>query len=63
MIDAGYSAGQIRAGLENALSAEFRSSLATLENPYGAGNAAEAIVGVLRNVELGSKLICKKFHG
>ena len=59
VIDVGDDEDAIRAGIDRALSEEFRSSLATLENPYGDGHAAERIVEALATVELGPRLLKK----
>jgi UDP-hydrolysing UDP-N-acetyl-D-glucosamine 2-epimerase len=61
VIDTGYSSQEITAGIERALSMEFRSSLSDMSNPYGRGMAAERIVEVLRNTALDGKLVRKQF--
>jgi UDP-N-acetylglucosamine 2-epimerase (non-hydrolysing)/GDP/UDP-N,N'-diacetylbacillosamine 2-epimerase (hydrolysing) len=43
-----------------ARSAEFRRSLAGMENPYGDGHAAERIVEVLASVPLDEELLIKR---
>lgn len=45
-----------------ALSPEFRAGLAGLSNPYGNGDAVGRILAVLGGVELGPRLITKKFN-
>lgn len=45
-----------------ALSPAFRAGLAELANPYGDGHAVERILAVLGGVELGPRLITKKFN-
>ena len=62
VIDVGYGRDEIAAGLVKALSPGFRESLRGLENPYGDGEAAERIVETLRTVELGPRLIVKRFQ-
>ena len=62
VIDVGYGREEISAGLTRALSPEFRDGLRGLENPYGDGRAAERIVATLRDVELGPRLIVKRFQ-
>lgn len=62
VIDTGYRFEEILAGIKRAISAQFRSSLADLTNPYVGERVAERIVDVLRNVELGEKLIRKRFY-
>ncbi|MHB8302913.1 MAG: UDP-N-acetylglucosamine 2-epimerase [Acidobacteriaceae bacterium] len=49
----------IRQAIAQAGSAQFRSSLRGMENPYGNGNAAEKIVDVLTSVPLGERLLVK----
>jgi UDP-hydrolysing UDP-N-acetyl-D-glucosamine 2-epimerase len=62
VIDVGYSRDEILGGLSKALSPEFHESLRGLINPYGTGNASQIITDRLRSVELGDKLIRKKFY-
>lgn len=62
VIDVGYPANEIFAGIEMALSDEFRDSLRNMQNPYGDGSASQKIVDVLRKIELGQTLIVKKFN-
>lgn len=45
-----------------ALSPAFRAGLADLANPYGDGHAVERILTVLGEVELGPRLITKRFN-
>jgi UDP-hydrolysing UDP-N-acetyl-D-glucosamine 2-epimerase len=61
VIDVGPRREEIAAGIGQALRAEFRRSLVGLVNPYGDGRAAPRIVQVLRRVELGRRLIQKRF--
>jgi UDP-hydrolysing UDP-N-acetyl-D-glucosamine 2-epimerase len=61
VIDVGHGREEIRGALRRALSAEFRPTLAGLRNPYGDGHAAPRIVGVLERVELGPRLVTKRF--
>jgi len=49
------------AGIERALDPAFRRTLDGLLNPYGDGRAAPRIVKVLREVELGPRLVRKAF--
>ncbi len=62
VIDAPYDRGQIRRGIEKALSPEFRHKMATsCDNPYfGDGRVAERIVKVLKSVEINEKLLKKQ---
>ncbi len=62
VIDVSYSREDIVRGIMKAISPEFRASLRGLVNPYGAGNASRTITDRLRTVELGDKLIRKKFY-
>jgi UDP-hydrolysing UDP-N-acetyl-D-glucosamine 2-epimerase len=62
VIDVGYGREEILQGMRTVLSAGFRTSLADLVNPYGDGHAAERIVERLADVELGDRLIRKRFH-
>lgn len=62
VVDVGYDPAAIRAALQRVLSPQFRAALADLVNPYGEGRAAEAIVNVLKSVELGDRLVVKHFH-
>jgi len=61
VIDCGYSSQEILAAIRRAISAEFRSSLADLTNPYGCGNASVQIAHRLKIVPLEDKLIRKRF--
>jgi UDP-hydrolysing UDP-N-acetyl-D-glucosamine 2-epimerase len=61
VIDVGETRDEIVAGIERALAPDFRASLAELENPYGDGNAASRIVAALEAVELGPRLLEKRF--
>ncbi len=61
VIDVGHGREEIRAGLRRALDPAFRGGLAGLRNPYGDGRAAPRIVRVLAEVELGRRLIRKRF--
>ena len=49
------------AGIRRALAPGFRESLRGLVNPYGDGHAAPRIAQVLGSVELGPRLIRKRF--
>jgi len=51
----------IRAGIARALDPAFRRSLTSLVNPYGDGHAAPRIARVLREIELGPRLVRKRF--
>lgn len=62
VIDVGHTREDIVRGISIATSPTFRASLRGLINPYGTGHASRTIVDRLRTVELGDKLIRKKFH-
>jgi UDP-N-acetylglucosamine 2-epimerase len=61
VIDVGPSREQIAAGIRRALAPHFRESLRGLVNPYGDGHAAPRIAEVLATVELGPRLLRKRF--
>jgi UDP-hydrolysing UDP-N-acetyl-D-glucosamine 2-epimerase len=62
VIDVDYSETDILAGIHKAISLDFRRSLSDLVNPYGDGQAAKRVVETLRCVELGNRLVTKRFH-
>jgi len=62
VIDVGYTRAEILAGIEKAISPEFRATLADIVNPYGDGHAAGRIVDKLRHIELSNQLLGKRFH-
>jgi UDP-hydrolysing UDP-N-acetyl-D-glucosamine 2-epimerase len=61
VIDVGHGRAEIAAGIARALDPTFRRRLAGLPNPYGDGRAAPRIARVLRELELGPRLIRKRF--
>ena len=61
VIDVGQGRDEIVAGIRRALAPGFRAGLRGLVNPYGDGHAAPRIAQVLREVELGSRLLRKRF--
>jgi len=61
VIDVGYSKQEIERGIKQAVSPEFRRTIADTPNPYGNGQAAEKIVSILKSVEIGPELLMKKF--
>jgi len=63
VIDVGYARAEILAGIEKAISPEFRATLSDMVNPYGNGHAAERIVDKLKHVKLSDELLLKRFHG
>lgn len=52
----------IVAGIERAISPEFRRELDGLSNPYGDGHASERIVERVVTVPLDERLLVKRFH-
>lgn len=52
----------IAAGLRDALDPDFRRSLVGLRNIYGAGDAAETIVRVVKQTPLDDRLLVKRFY-
>jgi UDP-hydrolysing UDP-N-acetyl-D-glucosamine 2-epimerase len=62
VIDVGGCRDEIVAGLERALSPEFRRGCAGRPSPYGDGHAAERIVATLEAVTIDQRLIMKRFH-
>ena len=61
IIDVGYRKAEIIKGIKKAVSLEFRDGLADLSSPYGDGHAAESIVSVPKDVQLGDCLVTKSF--
>jgi len=61
VIDTAPAREEIAAAVERALDPAFRRGLAGLVNPYGDGHAAPRIARVLREVELGPRLLRKRF--
>ena len=63
VIDVPNDRHSIRAGIERALSTEFREAAKRVVNPYqSARSSAEIIVKTLASVPLDARLITKKFH-
>ncbi|MEG0308657.1 MAG: UDP-N-acetylglucosamine 2-epimerase [Clostridium sp.] len=60
IIQTNYSTDEIYNGIEKALSEEFREFVKSVESLYGEGNTSEEIVKVLKNIDLGEKLLKKK---
>jgi UDP-hydrolysing UDP-N-acetyl-D-glucosamine 2-epimerase len=59
VVDAPAERDAVAAAIVRSLDPQFRRGLDGLVNPYGDGHAAERIVGVLRDVELGPRLLRK----
>jgi len=62
VIDVGYSRKEILEGIQQATGEKFRSSLKSLINSYGDGNASEKIVRYLKQIALDDRLIRKRFN-
>ena len=62
VLDVGYSTEQIHAGIETAISPDFRAGLADMTNPYGDGHAAGKIIEVLKKTSLDRNLLQKRFY-
>jgi UDP-hydrolysing UDP-N-acetyl-D-glucosamine 2-epimerase len=54
VIDVGYEAGDIEAGITRALDPAFRDSLRGMQNPYGDGHTSARVLSVLASVDLAS---------
>lgn len=61
VIDVECGRDDILGGITRALDPGFRAGLAGSSNPYGDGQAAPRVVRVLREVELGPRLVQKRF--
>jgi UDP-hydrolysing UDP-N-acetyl-D-glucosamine 2-epimerase len=59
VIDVAHHSTDISQGIKVALSDEFQRSSRLVVNPYGDGKAAERIVGILREIEIGPELLTK----
>jgi UDP-N-acetylglucosamine 2-epimerase (non-hydrolysing)/GDP/UDP-N,N'-diacetylbacillosamine 2-epimerase (hydrolysing) len=65
VIDTGYSSDTMVAGIERALSLEFRRSLESMENPYdvfGDGKTSFKIKEKLKEIQVPPQLLKKRFH-
>lgn len=62
VIDVTHDADAVLAGIERACSAEFRSALQDMVNPYWAGGAAPRIVADLKSRTLDARLLIKPFY-
>ena len=61
VIDVGYSRTEILMGIQQATEPQFRASLRGLINPYGNGEASPVVVQRLKGIQLGDRLVRKKF--
>lgn len=61
VIDVAPSRAAILEGIRRAVDPAFRRSVAELGNPYGDGHAAPRIVKVLSEVDVGPRLLVKRF--
>jgi len=62
VIDVGYSRTEVLEGIRRAIGHEFRANLHGLVNPYEKGQAAEIIVGKLKQTKIDDNLIRKRFY-
>ncbi len=60
VLDADAGVESILACVATATGADFRASLAGMENPYGDGHASERIAAVLASIPLGEELLIKR---
>lgn len=63
IMDCGYTKCDIIKTIDKILSDKtFRETLKDIPNIYGEGNTSEKIISILKNVELGKKVIIKKLN-
>ena len=62
VIDVECEEQAILEGIRLATSSEFRDRMAGLANPYGDGRAAPRIVAALKDAELDSRMLVKRFY-
>jgi GDP/UDP-N,N'-diacetylbacillosamine 2-epimerase (hydrolysing) len=60
IIDTDYETDNIKKGIKKARSAEFKSALSSLINPFGDGNATEKIYTIIKEIEINERLLNKK---
>ncbi len=60
VIDCENDIEDISGAIQKAISRDFREKIASMENPYGKGNASQAIYKILKSIKL-EKLIQKTF--
>jgi UDP-hydrolysing UDP-N-acetyl-D-glucosamine 2-epimerase len=61
VLNVGYERKEILEGIRQA-TGPFKLGLTAMKNPYSEGQAAEKIVGKLKNVVLNRELLVKRFH-
>lgn len=61
IIDVSYTKSEILSGIRLATSKQFQEATCKVVSPYGDGHASERIVSVLKNVDLGDRLVTKQF--
>lgn len=62
VIHVGYQSEEIQEAVKRAILPEFRSSLLSMENPYGNGYAAVKICQKLKTMTIDQDLLMKKFY-
>lgn len=62
VINVSYESTAILAGIQRAITPQFKAQLADKPNPYGNGTAAKQIVKVLGDVTLDQSLLKKQFY-
>jgi GDP/UDP-N,N'-diacetylbacillosamine 2-epimerase (hydrolysing) len=62
IIDTGYSEPDIAAGIQKALSPEFRQSLRTMEFQFGDGHAAPRMVDIIARTKIDQNLLRKRLE-
>jgi GDP/UDP-N,N'-diacetylbacillosamine 2-epimerase (hydrolysing) len=60
VIDCGHDAVEIRASIDRACGAEFRTKLRDMKNPYGDGHSSSRILEVLKATRVDSRLLTKQ---
>jgi len=59
VIDTGYSADEIAAGIQKAMDKTFRASLAGMPYKFGKGNSADMIVDIIQNISFHDEFLRK----
>ena len=62
VIRVGYDEREITRAITTAISTEFRRKIGKLRNPYGDGNAARRIAGILSKVQATAQLLQKRLE-